>query len=292
MSREKGNQMRDDQYKGIISRVKQFQKGPLELHNEIIKPNATYSYSIPDFTFLSQQWAKENNAYYFDIIDFLEAVHLGDTEKVNAYKKQLRTQEKVITSLLPLFTDKSQEQFDHYWLDLFRELKSTLKNPLLKERRMVVPLHIVFGDMVQHASVACFNFKPQKDAVDLIVLEQHAQKKGEPEYDAGFDYTKGIQLHAKAWTDVMKSENYGFLGIKSVNTFVNDKPICRRHDTCGVVASEVARQLLSTDDPMKLAKSGIVITDEQVDTLHARNQKLEAKYGYFPIVAVKSKKER
>jgi len=32
--------------------------------------------------------------------------------------------------------------------------------------------------------------------------------------------------------------------------------------------------------------------NEEVDTLHARNQKLEAKYGYFPIEAVKSKKER
>lgn len=63
--------MRNDQYEGIILRVKQFLKGTLELHNEIIKPNATYSYSIPDFTFLSQQWSKENNTYYFDIIDFL-----------------------------------------------------------------------------------------------------------------------------------------------------------------------------------------------------------------------------
>ena len=280
------------QYEGIILKVKQFLKCPLELDKEVIKPNATYSYTVSDFAFLSQHWAKENNAYYFNIFDFLEAVYLGDTQKVNDFKKQVREHEKIICPTLPILTDKEQEHLDTYWLDLFRELKSTLKNPLLKERRFVLPLHVAFADMIQHAAVACFNFKPQNDAVDLIVLEQHAKKKGEEGYDASFDYTKGIQLHARAWTEVMNSENNGFLGIKSVNTFVNDEPICRRHDVCCVVASEVTRQLLASDDPMKLAKSGIKISNAEVDTLHARNQELEAKYGNTWLNVVKNDKQK
>ena len=272
--------------------MKEFLKYPLELHQEVIKPNATYSYSVPDYAFLAQQWAKENGAYYFDVIDFLEAIHLKDKERIKVIKKQLMDQKKVIASPLPIFSDKTQGHFSRYWLDLFRELKSVWKNPLLDERRLVIPLHLVFTGMDQHAAAACFDFKPQKDAVDVIVLEQHAQKRGEPAYDAGFDYTKGIYLHAQAWTDVMQLEDYGFLGIKSVNTFVNDKPICRRRDICGVVASELARRLLKADDPMKLVKSGIVITDKEVDTLHARNQKLETKYGHFPMATANNKKER
>ena len=284
--------MHEAQYKGIVLKIKQFLKAPLELDKEVIRPNATYSYSVSDVAFLSQQWANQNNAYYFNLCDFLEAVYLRDTQQVNNFKEQIRTHEKIICPTLPIITDPTQEHLDTYWLDLFRELKSTLKNPLLEERRLVIPLQVVFPDMVSHAAVSCFNFKPQKDAVDVIVLEQHAQKKGKADYDADFDYTKGIQLHAKAWTEVMKLEDHGFLGIQSVNTFVNDDPICRRHDVCCVVATEVARQLLVAEDPMKLVQSGIKIAEAEVDTLHARNQELEKKYGKIWLKMMKDEKQK
>ena len=124
------------------------------------------------------------------------------------------------------------------------------------------------------------------DGYEQEFKEQHAQKKGDPNYEADVDYTDGIKLHANVWSNIMHQKDNGFLGISTVNTFVNDKPICRRHNVCGVVASELAKRLLEADDPMKLAKSGIVITNEEVDKLHERNQKLEAKYGYFPLMVI------
>ena len=181
-----------------------------------------------------------------------------------------------------IITDEAQKELSVYWLPLFTELKEIWTDSTFKEKRLIVPLQLVFGKMMSHASVACFNFKPKQDTVYVIVLEQHAQKKGEINYEADEDYTDGIKLHAKAFSAMMNQ----LLKIGTVNTFVNEKPICRRHNVCGVVASEVSRRLLETDDPMALVKSGIAITNEEVDKLHARNQKLEAKHGYFPLMVI------
>ena len=278
--------MREEEYQNVIVTNKKFLKDPLTLHNMPVGPDAIYGYSTPDAAFLSQQWAKETGAFYFDVVDFLDAVHLGDTKRINTYKEQLRDKKKIITPKIVLGTNDDQTDLSWYWLPLFTELKEIWKNPLLEERRLVVPLQLQFGKLISHASVACFNFKPQNDAVDIIILEQHAQKKGTPDYEADFDYTDGLKLHAQAFLSAMHQKDCGLLGIENVKAVVNANPICRRHNVCGVVASELARRLLETDDPMKLAKSGIVITNEEVDKLHERNQKLEAKYGYFPLMVI------
>lgn len=207
-------------YKNAVLTPKQFGNAPLTLHNKPTGENAFYGYDTSDTNFLSQQWAKETGSYYFDLNDFMEAVHLGNTKKIEQYKKQLKDKKKIITSDLVLGTNKEQTGLAYnHWESLFTKLKDIWTDTSLDERRIVIPLSLTFG-LGQHAAVACLNFKPKQETAEIIFMEQHAQKKGEAEYDAGFDYTKGIQLHAKAWTDVMKSENYGFLGIKSVNTFV------------------------------------------------------------------------
>ena len=270
----------------IILRMKQFLKLPLMLHQMPTHPNSTYGYTASDMTFLSQQWTKENSAFYFDCIDFLEAVHLKDTKRINHYKNRLKTERKIITAELPLFTDNFQKQESRYWLPLFSELKEIWKDTSLDERKLVIPLSLYFGK-TGHFAVSCFNFAPKKDEASVIVLEQHAQKKEKPDYEADVDYTDGIKLHEKLWAGMLHGKKPDFLlGIGTVNTFVNDNPICRRHNVCGVVASELARRLLETNDPMKLAKSGIVITNEEVDKLHERNKKLEAKYGHFPLMVI------
>ncbi len=277
--------MREDFYECFLKWKEYWAKNSaLQLHLEDIS-NPKIGYGSADGNFLSQQWAKQNKAYYFDVLDFLEAMHLRDKNKLLSYFTQLSDKTKIITRELPLLTDDDQKILVPYWMDFLTVLKNVWTDHSLPERRLVVPIHLMFGK-IQHASVACFNFKPQKDAVDVIVLEQHAQKKGDPNYEADVDYTDGIKLHANVWSNIMHQKDNGFLGISTVNTFVNDKPICRRHNVCGVVASELAKRLLEADDPMKLAKSGIVITNEEVDKLHERNQKLEAKYGYFPLMVV------
>ncbi len=278
--------MEDDIYQNLILVLKEYLKAPLTLHQLPIKKDAIYGYCQQDAASLFQHFAKKNNAFYFDIVDFLEAIHLNDQKRINRYKQNLLKYRKIITPELPIATDNEQKELSTYWLPLFTELKDVWKDPSVPERRLVLPLHLMFGNLIQHASVACFNFKPQQDAVDVIVLEQHAQKKGQPDYEADVDYTEGIKHHAGAFSAVMRQTNYNLLGIKTVNTFVNDKPICRRHNVCGVVASELARRLLEADDPMALAKSGMVITPDEVDKLHARNQKLQAKYGHFPLMVI------
>ena len=284
--------MNEDEYQKAVLAGKELMESPLSLHNQPVSPGATYGYQVSDNVFLGRQWAKETGAYYFDALDFLDAVHQGDKKRISFYKNELRDKAKIITPVLALYTDKEQANLSTYWVDLFTELKKIWKNPLLAERRLVVPLQLQFGKMLSHAGVACFNFKPVQDAVDVIVLEQHAQKKGSPDYEKDLDYAKGVKLHASVWSAVMRQKDLGLLGIGTVNTFVNDKPICKRHNVCGVVASELARRLLKTDDPMGLVKSGINITNEEVDKLHIRNQKLEAKFGFFSLSAIYKDGER
>ena len=266
-------------YQNAVVLAKKFGNAPLTLLNKPVGKDASYGYEASDEDFLSRQWAKETGAYYFDLNDFLEAVHLGNTEKIENYKKQLQDKKKIITSSLILFTNKEQTALgaDH-WVSLFTELKDIWANPSLDERRIVLPLSLTFG-LGQHAAVACLNFKPAQKSVDVIFIEQHAQKKGTPDYNPQIDYTDGLKLHEYWFGSLCKN----FVGMETVNTFKNDEAISHRRKVCGVIATEVARQLLATADPMKLAKSGIKISDAEVDTLHARNQELEAKYGPLPL---------
>ncbi|MGN0919926.1 MAG: hypothetical protein ACI4OR_04150 [Alphaproteobacteria bacterium] len=281
--------MLEEEYKNVILIHKKFLKDHLTLHTMPVGPESIYGYATPDAAFLSQQWAKETGAFYFDIIDFFDAVHQKDQKRINNYKTQLRDKKRIITPKIVLGTNEEQTDLSCYWLPLFTELKEVWKNPLLEERRLVVPLQLQFGNLICHASVACFNFKPSKDEASVILLEQHAQKKEEPGYEKDSDYMDGIKLHAQVFMSALHQTDCGLLGIKNVKAFINNKPICRRHNVCGVVASELARRLLKADDPISLAKSGIVISNEEVDKLHARNQKLEAKYGYFPLMVIQKK---
>ena len=272
-------------YKNAVLTAKQFGNAPLTLHNKPIGENAFYGYDTSDTNFLSKQWAKETGAYYFDLNDFMEAVHLGDTKKIEEYKKQLKDKKKVITSDLVLGTNKEQTGLAYnHWESLFTKLKDIWTDTSLDERRIVIPLSLTFG-LGQHAAVACLNFKPKQETAEIIFMEQHAQKKGRPDYNAKIDYTDGLKLHEKWWGILAQKA----LGMKHVDTFKNDKAISHRRKVCGVVATEVARRLLASDNPMELVKSGIEIADKEVDKLHERNQKLEAKYGYFPLMVVKRK---
>ena len=265
--------METREYKKFILPMAKEYKKPLSLHQEDLCSTPPHGYQAADINFLYSLWAKENSAYFFDIIDFLDAVYLRDQKRIEKYKNEIKNKAKIVTSDLILHTNFAQNRATLYWVEFFTMLKDIWKSSKIKERRIVMPISLAFGK-IQHCAVACFSFVPSKKSVEIILLEQHAQKKGTPNYEADVDYTKGVQLHAKIWADIMQKN----IGIEHVNTFVNNQPICRRHNVCGVVASELARQLLITNNPMKLVTSGIVITSEEVTQLHARNQLFEASY--------------
>ena len=115
--------MDEQNYKGIILASKEFVKAPLTLQNMPIAPDATYGYTMSDTVFLMKQWAKEAKGFYFDAIDFLDAVHLNDTKRIGAYKKVLRNKEKIITGELVAGTNDEQTKLSGYWLPLFTDLK-------------------------------------------------------------------------------------------------------------------------------------------------------------------------
>ena len=281
--------MNENAYRDIVLTGKEMAKKPLTLHKQAVGKDSSYGYPIADTNFLSKKWAKEAGAYYFDLTDFLEAVHLGDKQKIENYKEQLRTSNKIITSCLYLETDRKQEglKYGPYYEALFTELKDVWKDSSQSKRNMVIPLILDFNDMnenpktrmASHAAVACLNFNPKQDEADVIFLEQHAIKKGllGPEYDyidtpENYDYTEGLQLHQELWESSLKND----VGIKQINSFKNNTPICPRTKCCGVVATEVARRLLEADNPMENVKIGIRIDEKEVDSLHMRNQKLES----------------
>ena len=262
--------MQKKEYEKFILPMKKEYEEPLGLHLEALGSRHPRGYWASDINFLHQQWAKKNGACFFNIINFLESVYLGDDKEIKACRKTLKRANKIVTSDLFLYTNLKQNKASVYWSDFFVKLQDIWKDGTQKEKRIVMPLSLMFGK-VQHCAVACFNFKPQQDEVDIVFLEQHAQDKEKVDYDAEVDYAEGVRLHLKIWADIM----HRILRISKVNTFTNTKPICRRRNVCGVVASELARRLLKSSNPMKWAKAGIRISYEKVDCLHAPNQKLE-----------------
>ena len=282
--------MNEQAYRDIVFIGKEMAKRPLSLHKQPVGKDSSYGYPVSDTNFLSRKMAKETGAYYFDLTDFLEAVHLGDKKKIENYKKQLRDSKKIITSCLYLETDKKQGNLKYgpYWEAMFTELKDVWKDSSQGERRIVIPLTLDFNDMnegaktrlASHAAVACLKFNPKREQADVIFLEQHAIKKGllGSEYDyienpENYNYTEGLRFHQERWEALLK----GVVGMKYIHSFKNDRPICQRTKCCGVVATEVARRLLEADDPTETVRAGIKIDKKEVDSLHMQNQKLEKK---------------
>ena len=132
----------------------------------------------------------------------------------------------------------------------------TLIHEDVEQSRLVMPLTIVSDGKEAHGVALCIDAQKPKNHVDIMILEQHAQRD-----NGKLDYSEEIDLTLQE------------RGAK-VDVFKNDKPICRRQGVCGIVSLEVCKRLLQAENPMQKARLGTIkISDEQVDKLHADNYK-------------------
>lgn len=135
------------------------------------------------------------------------------------------------------------------------------------QQRLVTPLTIISEGKEAHGVALCIDSQKEKNHVDIMILEQHAQRdKKDPNYSEKLDYSEEINMTLSYLKDFFKP-----FGVE-VDTFQNDKPICRRQGVCGIVSTEVCKRLLEAENPMKKAKLGTIkIKDEQVDEFHHQN---------------------
>lgn len=139
----------------------------------------------------------------------------------------------------------------------------TLIHEDVEQSRLVVPLTIVSDGKEAHGVALCIDAQKQKNHVDIMILEQHAQRD-----NGKLDYSEEIDLTLQGLKKVFELR-----GAK-VDVFKNDKPICRRQGVCGIVSLEVCKRLLQAENPMQKARLGTIkIRDKQVDKLHADNYK-------------------
>ncbi len=129
------------------------------------------------------------------------------------------------------------------------------------QQRLVIPLTIISEGKEAHGVALCIDSQKEKNHVDIMILEQHAQRdKGK------LDYSEEIDITLSYLKDFFKTFDI------EIDTFQNDKPICRRKGVCGIVSTEVCKRLLEAENPMKKAKLGTIkIKDEQVDEYHHQN---------------------
>ena len=135
------------------------------------------------------------------------------------------------------------------------------------QHRLVVPLTIVSEGKEAHGVALCIDSQKEKNHVDIMILEQHAQRDTkDANYIEKLDYSEEIDKtlsYIKRFFTALDVE---------ADTFQNDKPICRRKGVCGIVSAEVCKRLLEAENPMKKAKLGTIkIKDEQVDEYHHQN---------------------
>lgn len=234
----------------------------IENFKSIIKDDSTLinkdvdsGYSVSDMNLLMKSFAKEKNV---DFVNWIDAVE----------KRQLRLDSnkgKAVSSVV-YFYDKS--------LDWFTMLDFYAKGEIAEEFRLVVPVIVYPGKASgkeSHYLVICFDFKPKLDTVDIILLEQHAMlDKTDENYDEKLDYSEFIDYYLAALGAYCKKR----LGYTGVQVMRNQRPISRRKRVCGVVASEMARRVLSVKNPASLISSPLVLSDEDIDALHEKNKKI------------------
>ncbi|MBO7053419.1 MAG: hypothetical protein J6W27_03230 [Alphaproteobacteria bacterium] len=212
-------------------------------------------YSPADMNVLFEKWAGEQDAGFWNWIDLTK----------NPEHKPDMTKNRIITGVV-YFLGNSGD-----WCPL---LNHFAKNKITKEYRLVVPVIIYPGQNSGKESHYCcmsFDFKPETDTVDIVLLEQHAMlDKSEKGYVEKLDYSDVIDFNLNNFINYCKR----ILNYTNVNVLKNKKPISRRQRVCGVVASEMARRLLLTENPSNLINSPAVLYDDDIDKLHERNQEI------------------
>ncbi len=133
------------------------------------------------------------------------------------------------------------------------------KNDVLQ--KFVAPLTIYSSDKESHGVALCIEADRKNNAMNIMILEQHAKRDG-----GNLDFSKEVN----ATLEHLKNK-FSETGMQ-ITTFQNDKPICREKGVCSVVSLEVCRRLLQSDNPLHIAKVGLIkINAEQVQKLHQEN---------------------
>ncbi len=221
----------------------------------LVNKKVDSGYSPADMNVLFKEWAGEQNTAFWNWIDLIK----------NPEHKPDMTKNRIITGVV-YFLGNSGD-----WCPL---LNYFAKNKITKEYRLVVPVIIYPGQASGKESHYCcmsFDFKPETDTVDIVLLEQHAMlDKSEKGYVEKLDYSDVIDFNLNNFINYCKM----ILNYTNVNVVKNEKPISRRNRVCGVVASEMARRLLLTEKTLDLIDSPVVLNDNDIDKLHKRNQKI------------------
>ena len=137
----------------------------------------------------------------------------------------------------------------------------TLSLEDVSQRRMIAPLTIAAENKESHGVALCIDSNKDKKHIDIIILEQHALRDG-----GKLDYSKEIDLTLAHLQKIFEIQGM------SVNTYQNDKPICREKGVCGIVSAEVCKRLLQAENPIKTAQLGTIkISREKVKELHHAN---------------------
>lgn len=165
---------------------------------------------------------------------------------------------KTITGEVPICPEERQYRLLE---DILQVSWVTLTQQDYDNRRLVVPLTINSKDKEAHGVALCIDSKKDENLVNIMILEQHAQRDG-----GKLDFSK----EAETTLSVLKTF-FESCGVRA-ETYLNDKPICREKGVCGIVSAEVCRRLLRAYDPMRTARIGGIRYDaEAVKKLHHRN---------------------
>ena len=235
--------------------------GMHRLKNTLATKSVDSGYSEADIDFLAKKYAEQNSAYYFDLLTYLEH---KEPDLTNAQKNVLDAN-KTITGAVtvrPVGVDGWQ-----WWLKLLDFWKA---DTISGNKKLIIPIKLnPYQPKENHFAVLGFDFDEKNSTVKIYFLEQHAMHPGEKGYDKNTDYSDMINDYVfKALTPFFQLR----LGYKNVEFYSNNKPITRKKHVCGVVATEMARQLLTTDDWSNFVNQSPVLTDEQIDKIHQRNK--------------------
>lgn len=217
--------------------------------------NVDSGYSVSDMNFLIENLAHEKNVVFFNWTDVFE----------NPQQQPILNESSIVSSVV-YFYDNS--------LDWFQMLDYWAKDKITKESRFVVPV-IMYPKKTSgkesHYLVICFDFKPENNTVDIVLLEQHAMlDKTDKNYDEKLDYSELIDYYLSA----LKAYCEKLLGYTNVRVIKNEKPISRRKRVCGVVVSEIIRRLLSVENSSSLINFPVVLSDDDIDKIHKKNKNI------------------
>lgn len=225
------------------------------------KPNLTLDIPKTGYNFKATNYICSKIAEQTDKCGFLDTARLINAKDLDSAQDIIIDAcmyEKTLIGEIPVDPKNNQYLLLNSILQISEQ---TLTNAEYENRRMVAPLTINSNEKEPHGVALCIDVNKKDNLANIIILEQHAQTNG-----GKLDYSEEINMILSGLQRVFEERG------TTVNTFRNEKPICREKGVCGIVSAEVCKRLLQAEDPMKTAKLGIIkINAEKVQQLHKNN---------------------